>query len=291
MPRQSRSRRTVLERWKPKLRADTFIHLRVELTARQFEAGTDLASSPAVALMSYMDHSPGQGQFVAEQDWRCYYTGQMRAPENDLNEILARQKALLPVIEERRGRVAAAAAASGITLASHDDDSTAAAARAAELGVAISEFPINFEGARAADQAGLGVVMGAPNARRGSSHMRGLSARQALAAGLLDGLVSDYHLPSLLAAPYCLAAAGACSLDRAVGLVTEGPARLVGLNDRGRIAPGLRADLIAVGSLDGQPAVEFVMRNGVPVLGTGGAGNERTGSLKSDIFAEKLRSI
>lgn len=259
----------MVSRWKSRLRADTFVHLRVELTARQFEMGTALASSPAVALMSYMDHSPGQGQFASEEDWRRYYAGQMGAPEKDLTEILARQKALLPQIEARRAWVASTAAAAGTTLASHDDDSTTAVARAFELGVAISEFPINTEGIEAAKQAGLGVVMGAPNARRGGSHMRGLSARQALAAGQLDGLVSDYHLPSLLAAPYSLAAAGICSLDEAVRLVTEGPARLVGLHDRGCIRTGLKADLIAVSNLDGQPAVEMVVRNGTPVLGAG----------------------
>lgn len=260
--------RTV-ERWKSRLRADTFIHLRVELTARQFELGTTLSASPAVALMSYMDHSPGQGQFTSEADWRRYYTGQMGAPESELNEILARQRELLPAIEQRRGWVAEQAAASGTALASHDDDSLASVARAAELGVAICEFPINSEGAVAAGAARLGIVMGAPNARRGHSHMTGLSAREALTAGLLDGLVSDYHLPSLLAAPYCLAQEGVCSFERAMQLVTEGPARLAGLEDRGRIEPGLRADLIAVGSLEGQPAVEMVLRAGRLVLGAG----------------------
>jgi alpha-D-ribose 1-methylphosphonate 5-triphosphate diphosphatase len=280
-----------VERWKGRLRADTFIHLRVELTARQFELGAALARSSVVALMSYMDHSPGQGQFASEADWRRYYAGQMGAPEKDLNEILARQKALLPVIESRRARVAAEAMATGTTLASHDDDSTAAVARARELGVGISEFPINAEGLSAARRAGLGVVMGAPNARRGGSHMRGLSAREAVASGQLDGLVSDYHLPSLLAAPYSLAGAGICSLEEAIRLVTDGPARLVGLDDRGRIETGLRADLIAVGSLDGQPGVQLVIRNGTLVLGTGPGREGPAMSHRPKILAPQLRPV
>ncbi len=281
----------MVERWRNRLRADTFIHLRVELTARQFEVGTALSSSPAVALMSYMDHSPGQGQFTSEADWRRYYAGQMGAPEEDLADILARQKALLPEIEDRRAGVADRASATGTTLASHDDDSAAAVARAAELGVAISEFPINSEGVTAAREAGLGVVMGAPNARRGGSHMRGLSAREALADGLLDGLVSDYHLPSLLAAPYSLAQEGVCSLDRAVRLVTEGPARLVGLNDRGRIEAGTRADLVIVGSVDGHPAVELVIREGRPVMGTGRDWDAPASTQWLAALAGDLRSI
>ncbi len=54
-----------------------------------------------------------------------------------------------------------------------------------------------------------------------------------------DALASDYHYPRR---------AMGCwrwdDLDAAAGLVSEGPARLLGLADRGRIAPGLRADLV-----------------------------------------------
>ena len=38
-------------------------------------------------------------------------------------------------------------------------------------------------------------------------------------------------------------AAGICDIAAGWRLVSEGPARLLGLEDRGRIAPGLRADL------------------------------------------------
>jgi alpha-D-ribose 1-methylphosphonate 5-triphosphate diphosphatase len=35
-------------------------------------------------------------------------------------------------------------------------------------------------------------------------------------------------------------------LTRAIGMVTDAPARLAGLTDRGRVAAGLRADLVQV---------------------------------------------
>ena len=52
----------------------------------------------------------------------------------------------------------------------------------------------------------------------------------------------------------------------AVALVTANPARAAGLKDRGRIAVGLRADLIAVKALGGLPQAEFVWVHGAPAL-------------------------
>ncbi len=102
-------------------------------------------------------------------------------------------------------------------------------------------------------------------------------AREALAAGLLTGLASDYHPPSLLAAAYQVADAGLCSWAEGMGLCTSGPAGMAGLDDRGRIAPRLRADLVAVGRLSGpgvrgcspggQPVVRQTWVDGRPVLG------------------------
>ena len=40
--------------------------------------------------------------------------------------------------------------------------------------------------------------------------------------------------------------AGEIGWPRAWALVSEAPARLLGLDDRGRIAPGLRADLVVL---------------------------------------------
>ena len=45
-----------------------------------------------------------------------------------------------------------------------------------------------------------------------------------------------------------LAALGVCDLAAAWRLVSEGPARLMGLEDRGRIEAGRRADLVILDS-------------------------------------------
>jgi alpha-D-ribose 1-methylphosphonate 5-triphosphate diphosphatase len=49
-------------------------------------------------------------------------------------------------------------------------------------------------------------------------------------------------------------------------MVTSTPARTVGLNDRGRIAPELRADVVRIHRMDGVPVVRSVWREGNRVI-------------------------
>jgi alpha-D-ribose 1-methylphosphonate 5-triphosphate diphosphatase len=88
--------------------------------------------------------------------------------------------------------------------------------------------------------------MGAPNLVRGGSHKGNVSAVDLVAMGLVDALASDYHYPSLRRAAFLLADGGICDLATAWGLVSSGPAHLLGLTDRGAIQPGLRADLVVL---------------------------------------------
>jgi alpha-D-ribose 1-methylphosphonate 5-triphosphate diphosphatase len=231
---------------RPELLADHRFHLRVEVTGAGAPVARELAAAGGVGLVSYMDHTPGQGQFADEAIWRSYYGRSDGIGDVELSARLEARLAAAPRAAAVRAELAAIAAEHGAALASHDDDSPAAVERALELGARIAEFPITLEAAKLAHAHGIGVVMGAPNARRGRSHLANLSAREALAEGCLDALASDYHLPSLLAATYALVADGACSWAEAVRLVSERPAQLAGLDDRGRITPGMRADLVAL---------------------------------------------
>ena len=113
----------------------------------------------------------------------------------------------------------------------------------AGLGVRISEFPVSDEAAAACRAHGLVTAMGAPNALRGQSYSGNLSARQAHAAGHLDILAADYHPAALMPALLILAETDPRGLAGAVAMATDTPARALGLADRGRIEPGLRADL------------------------------------------------
>ncbi|GAA4204128.1 alpha-D-ribose 1-methylphosphonate 5-triphosphate diphosphatase [Streptosporangium oxazolinicum] len=247
------------------LRADHRTHLRVEATMRRLDVVAELAALPRAGMLSYMDHTPGQGQFRREADWRAYYAG---TGEPDLDALLAGRRARQPHTDATRKDLAALAVAYGLALASHDDDTPGRAAQAHALGAVIAEFPVTAGAAHRAHELGLTVVMGAPNAMRGGSHVAGnLSARDTLAAGHLGALTSDYHPPSLLGAIYCLADAGLCDLATSVGLATAGPARAAGLTDRGVLRPGARADLVAVTRKAGLPVATQTWIAGEPAFG------------------------
>jgi alpha-D-ribose 1-methylphosphonate 5-triphosphate diphosphatase len=236
----------IFERTRPRLLGDHRLHLRVEVTGGGTPVAQEIARGGLVGVISYMDHTPGQGQFPDEATWREYYGRADGMAEAELSRLLAARLAGATIADDVKRELALVASEAGAVLVSHDDDSDESVSEALSLGVSMCEFPVNLVAAELAHGAGIGVVMGAPNARRGGSHMSNLSAREALGAGVLDALASDYHPPSLLAALYALAGSGACSWSEAAALVTSAPARLAGLADRGSIAPGMRADLVAV---------------------------------------------
>ena len=118
----------------------------------------------------------------------------------------------------------------------------------------LCEFPETAEAAGDARAAGDPVVLGAPNVVRGGSHKGNASATDLIAAGFCDALASDYHYPAPRRAALALARGGVCTLAAAWGLVSEGPARVLGLADRGRIAPGLRADFVVLEPSTGRVA-------------------------------------
>jgi alpha-D-ribose 1-methylphosphonate 5-triphosphate diphosphatase len=244
----------VVERLRPHLLVEHLVHLRVDVTGDGVPTAAALAESPALGMLSYMVHLPGLGQFPDEASWRRFYTT-VEGEGDAADDRLRRRTARLNRVDEARASVAGMARRRGVALASHDDASLADVGLAHGLGAGITEFPVRLEAAAAARALGMHVVMGAPNARSGRSHHGNVSAREALAAGALTALASDYHPPSLLAAAYALAGEGACSWPDALALVTSGPARAAGLADRGRLEPGGRADLVAVGERGGLPVV------------------------------------
>jgi alpha-D-ribose 1-methylphosphonate 5-triphosphate diphosphatase len=81
---------------------------------------------------------------------------------------------------------------------------------------------------------------------RGASHAGNVAAQELIAEGLCDALASDYHYPSPARAAWRCVELGLLDEAGAWGLVSEGPARVLGLSDRGRIAPGQRADLVVM---------------------------------------------
>jgi len=225
------------------LSLDLRIHARYEVSRPLGAAAVRHALSQGwVDLLSFMDHTPGQGQFPTLEDYVRYMARHLGQQPEEVAASLRNpsQPEVLPALAE----LAQQAKERGVTLASHDDDSSDKVQLMAKLGVKISEFPVTLEAAGEAQQLGLLVVMGAPNALRGSSHVGNLSALQALKAGSLGALATDYSPAAALRAAFALAEKQALELPQAIALVSRNPAQAVGLQDRGALCPGLRADLV-----------------------------------------------
>jgi alpha-D-ribose 1-methylphosphonate 5-triphosphate diphosphatase len=125
---------------------------------------------------------------------------------------------------------------------------------------------VTEDAASAASRAGMRVIAGAPNLVRGGSHTGNIAAADLVRAGLVDALASDYVPCSLIEAAFALAAAGLLVLPEAVALVSTNPARMAGLNDRGALVAGQRADLLRIRVHEGQPVIRSVWREGERVI-------------------------
>ncbi len=251
------------------LRADHIVHLRCEVTD---EVVVDLfdsvADDAAVGMMSLMDHAPGHRQYpdVARFRERSMKTLQLSEAEADahIERLMGAQEFVVP---RNRRALAERARERGLAIASHDDETPEHIAEAAALGITVTEFPTTLAAARAARDHGMKIIMGAPNLMRGGSHSGNISTADLAGAGLLDNLASDYVPASLVQAAFRLTEAEhGIALPQAVAAVSATPAATAGLADRGRIAPGLRADLLRVALVEGRPFVKTVWRDAQRVM-------------------------
>ncbi|MTH98177.1 alpha-D-ribose 1-methylphosphonate 5-triphosphate diphosphatase [Roseibium sp. RKSG952] len=248
-----------------RLRADHFIHLRCEVSAPDvMEAFSVFEEDDRVRLISLMDHTPGQRQFVSLHSFRAYYQGKKGFSDAEMDAfIVERQERADKNAPEHRKRIAAFAKDRGISVASHDDATLAHVDEAVALDTRIAEFPTTIEAARASRDAGMAVLMGAPNVVRGGSHSGNVSARELAENACLDVLSSDYVPVSLIQAAFQLASeVDTISLPDAIAKVTAIPAEAIGLDDRGKLETGRRADLVQVRLVGNVPIVRGVWREG-----------------------------
>ncbi|SCX06367.1 Alpha-D-ribose 1-methylphosphonate 5-triphosphate diphosphatase [Agrobacterium sp. DSM 25558] len=248
-----------------RLRADHLLHLRCEVAASDvLEHFEGFENDPNVRLISLMDHSPGQRQFQTMDQYIVFYQKKRGLSDEAFKAFVDRRVAASSQYSAKhRDFLSARCAERGITVASHDDATLAHVEEAIGHGVTLAEFPTSVEAAQASHNAGMSVLMGAPNIVRGKSHSGNIAARDLAQLGVLDVLSSDYVPFSLLHAPFLLAdQVDGITLPKALAMVTATPARTVGLDDRGRIAVGLRADLVRVRRENGVPIVRSVWRQG-----------------------------
>jgi alpha-D-ribose 1-methylphosphonate 5-triphosphate diphosphatase len=246
------------------LKTDHLLHLRCELPAGEMPGMLEtVIDDPLVRLLSVMDHSPGiGGQYIDIERYR-----RMRLKEGfsngEIDTIIAElQESHHTHHNANRTFVLEQAAQRGIPVASHDDRTEEEVARNAADGIEISEFPVSLVAARAARARGMTTIAGAPNIVRGGSHSGNVAVLDLIRENLLDALASDYVPASMLEAAFLTVTQDVLALPAAIALITSGPADIAGLTDRGRIAPGLRADLVQVRLYGGLPVIRAVWRQG-----------------------------
>ncbi|KXJ53192.1 MAG: alpha-D-ribose 1-methylphosphonate 5-triphosphate diphosphatase [Thalassospira sp. Nap_22] len=250
------------------LRADHKLHLRCETSfPGMVEALGQLIDLPLVSMLSVMDHTPGQRQFVSLDAYYTYYQGKYGLNDEEMRKFIATRRRDAELYSEKHRRhVVEQAHAKGLALASHDDATAEHVAEAVADKMTVAEFPTTLEAAKASHEGGLGVMMGGPNLVRGGSHSGNVAAGELAKHGYLDIISSDYVPHSLLhGAMKLFDEFEGYDMPRAIRTVSLNPATQVGLDDRGEIAVGKRGDLIRVHHSPHHPIVRGVWREGVRV--------------------------
>jgi alpha-D-ribose 1-methylphosphonate 5-triphosphate diphosphatase len=239
-----------------KMGVRTKVHARFEITDDGAIPYLEcLIKDGCINLLSFMDHTPGQGQFKEPTSFKNYYGMVYKKSDAELEKIIDRKLSVKESVKSSHiDYVATLCKAMRIPMASHDDDSEEKILWLNEAGIRISEFPVNMEAVGAARNYGIYICLGSPNTLRGNSQAKNLSARDAISSGYGDILCSDYSPMTILHAVFTLARLGILPLHKAVNMVSLNPARAVGISDKtGSIEEGKDADLIMVDCNDEVP--------------------------------------
>ncbi|MGD1876359.1 MAG: alpha-D-ribose 1-methylphosphonate 5-triphosphate diphosphatase [Kiloniellaceae bacterium] len=246
-------------------RSQHLLHLRCEVTDPTLldQIGPHM-DHPLLQLVSVMEHTVGQRQFPDAEKYKEVLVKLFDVPEDQVEARFKRDaeasRTFAPTFREAVTRMAQQR---GIPVAAHDDETLEHVEEAARLGMTISEFPTTLLAAEAARERGMVTIMGAPNVVKGGSQSGNVSAIDLVRAGLLDVLASDYVPISMLAATLRLAEDDiGLTLSQAVNLSSRNAAKAGGLDDRGEIAVGKRADLLRVRMVEDHPVVRTVYTAG-----------------------------
>jgi alpha-D-ribose 1-methylphosphonate 5-triphosphate diphosphatase len=252
-------------------RADHFLHLRAETSREEMpERFSTVYPDPNVLMVSVMDHTPGQRQFANIERGSGMGGGRFGGNRRDRGEGAVAVEEPVMTAEERQEKIAAPnrarlismLAGHPVALASHDDATVAHVEQAYCEGIGIAEFPTSVIAAQAARDKGMKIVAGSPNLVIGRSLTGNVSVEELARLNLLDVLASDYVPSSLLHGAFLLHYTIGMPLSEAIKTVTLNPARLTGLDDRGCIETGKRADLVRVRVEEGLPVSVTVWREG-----------------------------
>ncbi len=241
----------------PKLGVKTRIHARFEITdtgAVPYLEG--LLNGGQIHLLSFMDHTPGQGQYKDVASFKNYFGRVYKKSDEELDRMIDRKLTAKKHTRSSVQHVIDVCASLGIPMASHDDDTPERIRWLREKRIGISEFPVNREALKTAREMDIFTCLGAPNVLRGNSQVGNLSARDALSEGYGDIICSDYSPMTILHALFAIVNTGILPLHEAVNLVSLNPASAVGANGRtGSLEEGKEADLAIVDVADGIPRI------------------------------------
>lgn len=245
------------------------IHLRYELT---YLAGIkileELIRSGSIDFMSYMDHTPGQGQYRNVEELKKYNIESYGKNAYEMEEMLDRTVEAQKMIDwDALSDLAKLARDKGIRLASHDDDSREEIEALLQNKGVLSEFPVNLDTAVYAKERGVHVCVGAPNLVRGGSHNSNMKAIDAVACKAADIICSDYMPGALLPAVFKLVDSLGMELSAAVRMTTLNPASAVGIDQEfGTVEAGKSADLLIVEMYRNYPMIRRTLVGGKCVL-------------------------
>lgn len=223
-----------------------------------------------VHLLSFMDHTPGQGQYrnleIYKQIMRGYRNMTDQEADTLIESQIEKEKITLDQIEE----ICKLALERNIAVASHDDDEVEKLKLVKSYGTTISEFPITLDVAKAAKAIGLQTIAGAPNILLGGSHSGNLSAAEAIQARVIDIICSDYYPPAMLHGIFEMNKKYEEDLHYLFQLVTINPARAVNLGHLiGSIEENKKADLLIIEQMDdGYPTITTTMVDGKVIMQT-----------------------
>ena len=249
------------------LRISHYIHLRAEICSETLvEEFAEFSPKDRIGIVSMMDHTPGQRQFADLRKFETYTRGKYSFGDQEYSDYVDFLYGLQSRFgESHEAATVDAAKRLGATLASHDDTTTDQVVTSQAYGVTMAEFPTTIEAADACHVHGIATIMGAPNLIRGGSHSGNVAAAELAKLDRLDILSSDYVPSGLLMAAVQLGDIWG-DLSRGIATVTKKPAEAVGLNDRGSLRIGQKADVIRFSVMDGTPVLQETWSAGFRVF-------------------------
>lgn len=246
-------------RAKGMLKISHYLHLRAEVCSETLIPELEeFGEEDRVGILSLMDHTPGQRQFRDLFKLKAYVCGKHGLSEADFEDHVKAQIAIREHLGVAHEKAAVTSAKRlGAVLASHDDTTAKHVQVSAGHGITLAEFPTTIEAARACNDHGIQIMMGAPNLVRGGSHSGNVAASELASLDLLDIVSSDYVPSALLTAAFMLCDIWG-DIPRGIATVTANPAKASNLKDRGHLAVGLRADIARIKRMNNTPMLRGV---------------------------------